>query len=114
MAGAGNFVPDSLHDALASSNQEKAPAQQEQVWPENSLDGLPPTQNADVVLNPSFDMRALLNSVDQLARRHWWDKPMSGPVGVGHTGPGQSSSNAPGYSTKGVDTHIDQESKNGR
>lgn len=114
MAGAGNFIPDSLHDAMTSSNMEKPPAQQEQVWPENSLYGLPPTQNADVVLNPSFDMRALLNSVDQLARRHWWSKPTSGPVGVGHTGPGQDSSSVPGYATKGVDTQINQESKDAR
>lgn len=71
MAGPGNMIPDGISRTM----QEKAPAKVQQTWPEDSLDGLPPTQYPDLRANPSLDTRTLMANVDAIARRHWHDKP---------------------------------------
>ena len=101
MAGPGNMIPD----AIAKSFTEEPPVKQQRVWPEDSLTGLSPTGYPDLKTNPSIDTRNLMNSVEQVARRHWWTKDTSGPVGAGGLGSGASSqpSYAPKFPTGGTD-----------
>ena len=76
-----------LAKQLESYRRNPEAQQVQQIWPDESPDGLAATKYPDLGSNPSFDIRHLVSEVEGVARRHWWDKVNKdhGPDDYGQT-----------------------------